>query len=260
MNKETTFVPGKTIPDGTKTPDRFGDLYRWLPHDKRITIFDVGSNVGDMTRKFREMFPFASIHCFEPTPVAFQKLKWRLKQDEAVILNNVAVAETDGEMRFFVNEDFNKVNSLLQRNRTQSKYYRYDVQQHIDVKTISLDRYCSEKGVGNINLLKLDIQGGEVSALKGASNLLQHQAIDIILSEILFVELYEGGAVFYELSAFLAQYGYTVYHLYDLHRAENGQITWGDAIFVSLQYRRKGIDKKKNLLQRLIPNLKSGRK
>jgi hypothetical protein len=61
---DTLPVPGKSIPDGTRIPDRFFDLYHLLPHDKEILIFDVGANVGDMSGKFKEMFPMSTIHVF----------------------------------------------------------------------------------------------------------------------------------------------------------------------------------------------------
>jgi len=254
MTEQTDVVPvpGKAIPDGTKIPDRFSDLYRLLPHDENILIFDIGANVGDMTIKFRDMYPLSTIHCFEPTPEAFKKLRWRFKEDAQVKLNNVAVSDANGTKKFFVNEEYNKVNSLLQRNQELSKYYRYDVKKHIEVKTIALGPYCNANKIQKVNLLKLDIQGGEIYALKGAVEILKRKKVDVLLTEVLFVELYEGGAVFFELSAFLAQYGYTLYNLYDLHRAEGGQLTWGDGIFISQDYRKKVFGEKTNFFKQLF--------
>ena len=44
---------------------------------KISTIFDVGAHEGQSALKFREAFPLATIHCFEPVSVQYEKLATR---------------------------------------------------------------------------------------------------------------------------------------------------------------------------------------
>ena len=54
-------------------------------------------------------------------------------------------------------------------------------QEEIKIKTI--DSYCDEHAIKTINLLKLDIEGHELDALKGAKRMLSSGAIDFIQFE-----------------------------------------------------------------------------
>ena len=90
-------------------------------------------------------------------------------------------------------------------------------------------------------ILKLDIQGAEMMALRGAENLLKRGEVLLIL-KTWFVPVYDGAALFCELSAFLEQYGYTLFNLYNFSTAANGQARYADAIFVSERLRQQIID------------------
>ena len=51
------------------------------------------------------------------------------------------------------------------------------------VEVVSLDDYCGRRNIGSIAFLKLDIEGSELKALKGASGMLAKRAIRTILVE-----------------------------------------------------------------------------
>ena len=95
----------------------------------------------------------------------------------------------------------------------------------------SLNSYCAANGIDRIDLLKLDIQGGELAALCGAANLLERAAVKVLISEVEFVELYEGQPLFCSIVGFLARYGYGLYALPKLVPDELGQLCWADAVF-----------------------------
>jgi FkbM family methyltransferase len=206
--------------------------YRFFSKDMPMVIFDIGANVGLISQKFRDMYPSASIHAFEPTPEAFRRLSWRFRKEPSFAGNNIAISNEKTTATFHVNNEFNKVNSLLPRDRDmQVKHGLASVDQTIEVKTSTIDQYCAEKGITHINILKMDIQGGELMALHGAQKMLETLHIDLILTEVMFAKLYEGGPLFHDISDFLAERNYQLYNLYDLHRGNRGQLTWGDGIF-----------------------------
>ena len=52
-----------------------------------------------------------------------------------------------------------------------------------DIEVTTLDEYCSEKGIEKIDLWKLDMEGGEEAALRGAKDLLRRKAIKALVVE-----------------------------------------------------------------------------
>ena len=79
-------------------------------------------------------------------------------------------------------------------------------------------------------------------ALKGASDLLSKSRIGLIYTEVMFVPHYEGGPLFYELCEFLARYNYSLYDLFLVKHGTNGQLCYGDAIFISYEMRTRVVD------------------
>lgn len=61
---------------------------------KQLIIFDVGAYVGDITATYRDIFPEATIYCFEPFPDSFKKLS-RLADDKFVKCYQMAICEVN---------------------------------------------------------------------------------------------------------------------------------------------------------------------
>ena len=78
----------------------------------------------------------------------------------------------------------------------------------------------------------MDIQGAELLALRGASDLLDRRKIRLIYTEVLFCEQYECQAWFCDLWAHLRSKGYELYGLYDIVRGGGGYVSFGNAIFL----------------------------
>ncbi|NET11882.1 MAG: FkbM family methyltransferase [Okeania sp. SIO1H6] len=202
------------------------------------TIFDVGANVGKITAKYRELFPQAKIYSFEPFPEEFQKLQLKFKEDNSVELQNFAVGKSVGVKEFYVNQK-SATNSLLSRPKKGKKYYSRTGETvsvtNVCVKTI--DEFCREAEISEISILKMDIQGGELLALQGAIEQLSASSILLIYAEVFFVTHYENSPLFYEICSFLAEYQYTLYGIYNIVHARDGQMRYADAIFLSSHLR-----------------------
>ena len=54
----------------------------------------------------------------------------------------------------------------------------------INVQTQTLDNFCLEEKINNIDVLKIDTEGNELNVLKGAKKLLEQNKINIIYTEI----------------------------------------------------------------------------
>lgn len=105
----------------------------------------------------------------------------------------------------------------------------------VEVPTTTLDHFCGERGIERVDILKMDIQGGERWAVAGAAELLTNHRVDLVYTEILFSRQYQGQTESYELYASLAGFGYTIFGLYNLRIGEIHQLTHCNAIFISPQ-------------------------
>lgn len=207
------------------------------------TIIDAGANAGQTTLKYKKLFPESNIYGFEPFPESFEKFKNAYQHDKFVTTEQIALAEENGESLLNVNSAV-CTNSLLASSDRESNPGQYNHEQvkterQVAVKTMTLDKYCQEKNITNIDILKMDVQGGELKILQGAQNLLQGNNISIIFSEIEFVKLYQDQPLFSDICRYLDQYGYSLYNIYNTSNAPDGQLVSGDAIFINKKIREK---------------------
>jgi FkbM family methyltransferase len=139
-----------------------------------MTVFDVGSNVGKTAEFFiRKTGTTGAVHCFEPGGRAFSKLQERFAfaDSNAVKLNNIAVGNENGLTEFHIYPESHSSWNSMKRRPLEN--YGIDIEpvEVISVPVITLDTYCSNHSINRIDLLKLDLEGGELQALQGAKGL-----------------------------------------------------------------------------------------
>lgn len=206
-------------------------------------IFDVGANVGNTVAAYRDTFPNAHLYAFEPFAPIYQQLTTRFADDLRVHAFNLAVGREQGTKPLYVNE-YADTNSLLPRPLDSRRYYAADniTQGTTPVEVATLDDFCRLQNLSHIDILKLDIQGGEADALAGAVALLSGSRVDVIYSEVFFVPHYQNAWLFHDVTRYLAGYGYSLYSLSHLVSGRNGQLRFADALYVSESVRRNVID------------------
>lgn len=195
-------------------------------------ILDVGANRGNTALKYASLFKRATIYAFEPFPETLNKLYDNVKGYDNIIPTPFAISDSNGKSIFYsnANEDTNSLlpsdvigaNSDRQVKNISSLY----------VDTVTLDAFCQNHHVSQIDILKMDIQGSELSALKGAQSLLINKKIKLIYTEAYFRKQYVGQPLFHDISTFLEPYGYYIQDIYNPIYGK-GNLLWCDAIFVS---------------------------
>ena len=214
----------------------FSDQQMLLSGIRVQTIFDIGAHVGETVAEYGRLFPKSTIYCFEPFPESFEELRRRFKGNGLV--KPVQFAVSNKAMRackFYVNQ-CSSTNSLLPTVDDVERWVSSDILKNvatIKVPVTTIDDFCKQESINEIQILKMDIQGGELMALKGATERLNQGAISLIYTEAEFVPLYKDQALFYEICNFLAGYGYTLFDIYDITYERNGQLIWCNAIFLS---------------------------
>ena len=136
-------------------------------------FLDVGANHGllsfGLARKLDQRVRF---HLFEPNPKLLESIEksHKLYPSMRAEINAVAVCDEDGTISFEVQSD-----------QTGASHITKDG--GIPIRSMRLDTYLLDKGVGRVDLLKLDIEGYELAALRGAELALKNQSIKAIYFE-----------------------------------------------------------------------------
>ncbi|MBT8115612.1 MAG: FkbM family methyltransferase [Arenicella sp.] len=208
-----------------------------LVNNPEPIIFDVGANVGQTAMQFRSLFPAAKLFCFEPFPCSFESLSFAFNEDPQLESHQVALADASGTAKLTVNQA-SATNSLLISD-TRAAYYwgpdLLDTQDQIEVKTETVDRFCEQKGIKHINILKIDVQGAEFAVLEGARELLQHQCIDLIYMEMITAPTYIGQR---KLGEYLELFETLKYEIFDFYNPchKNGRLIQTDCIVISSRF------------------------
>jgi FkbM family methyltransferase len=199
-------------------------------------IIDAGASVGKVARTYRELFPSAKVICFEPISESMEVLRSRCAHDNKISSHLCALGPEDGIRELFVNAS-KETSSLLPPDRSHLNDSYLQILSPLErrqVRVCSLDLFCKNEQIERINLLKLDVQGGELGILKGANQLLAQQKIDVIYSEVFFVPMYQNQPLFGEICAELAGHHYSFHYAYNFtFNGRSGRLFSADALFVS---------------------------
>lgn len=135
-----------------------------LPLGKGNVTIDAGANVGIYTQFLARTG--ATVHAFEPDPIAFDELRKRTATLPNVVLHQAAVGAEKGESLLFRTKDFHSDpikrsvgSSLIEGHRLPSK------SNSLRVEVISLPDFIESLGVP-VDILKMDVEGAEVEILE----------------------------------------------------------------------------------------------
>jgi FkbM family methyltransferase len=150
-------------------------------NEELLTIFDVGANIGSYTVALSEYFKEnAIIHSFEPSVKTYEKLLENIKGISNIIPNNVGLSNKESKLILFTNEEESVFASVYQRNIA---HLGISMNKTEEAKFTTIDNYCLENNIQMIHFLKLDIEGHELSAFKGAEQLINNNKISCIQFE-----------------------------------------------------------------------------
>lgn len=142
-------------------------------------LFDIGANRGEYTKALLNNFPDAQIHSFEPAEATYKTLQDNITANN-VKLNNFGISDVISESVLYYDKENSGLASLYNR---QLDYFGIGFSKSETVKLDTLDHYCRENDISRIDLLKIDIEGNELNALKGAAELLAEKRIKAIQIE-----------------------------------------------------------------------------
>src|SRR6184192_1433395 len=150
---------------------------------KGAVVVDVGANIGIYSRFLsRYVGPNGVVHSFEPSPDNFRRLSAATRDLSNVRLTQAVIGERSGECKLYVSDKLNV---------DHRAYETDDSRRVIPIEMIALDDYF--KTGQRVDLIKMDIQGYELHALRGAQRVLQENSDINLLLEFWPAGLEQAG-------------------------------------------------------------------
>jgi len=185
-------------------------------------VIQVGAHFFE-EKECLERLGVKSFALFEPQKEAFKAIKEKTSDMSNAMIYNVALADYKGKTKMFIEEvNMGQSSSILEPKEHKNKYPDIEFIKEETVKVDMLDNYDLFRY--NFNTLIMDAQGAEMLILKGATETLK--SIDIIYTEVNFIEMYKGCALIDEMDAFLKEKGFYRYAM------GNDMGGWSDAVYV----------------------------
>jgi FkbM family methyltransferase len=209
----------------------YEDLARRLYQFHPGVIFDVGANIGQSARKFRSRFPDSEVFCFEPVESTFAELQAALAGDGRVRLFPLALGASCGSARIQLQERSD--NNSLRRSAEEDQSPRDDLPSET-VEVITLDDFCAQHDIPQIDLLKIDTEGYDLEVLKGAENILRNAGVTLIQVEAGMNPFNTKHIPLHDLQEHLEARGYVLFGLYDQTPEWSGvaRLRFCNAVFI----------------------------
>ena len=205
-------------------------FYQNVPQS--LVIFDVGANIGEYSEHLERIFSSFShtLHIFEPTQSCFDLLTKKFGKSSNIYLNRTALSDHSGDATIYFDEQGSGLASLHKRDIS---LYKNPLSHEERVKITTLDSYLSERSVSHIHFLKLDVEGHELSVLRGMGDFLKDSFVDFVQFEYGgcnldsrttlrdFISLFEGKgfSVYKLMPTYLEKFSYD--SLYENFRYSN---------------------------------------
>jgi FkbM family methyltransferase len=190
------------------------------------TFIDIGANVGYYTLLASKIITKGEIYSFEPELENYQRLNKNIELNNLKNVTAVRKACTDknGMISFSVAGDDNKgMSSIFMLEGFLSHTQ--------EAETVTLDQFVIDNSITKIDLIKMDIEGAELIALKGMANVLQ-KLKPAMLIEILKENLIGAGSTVDDFCMYLKNINYKSYRigadkqLIPIHDYEEGDLIY----------------------------------
>ena len=179
--------------------------------DKSKDALDIGVYRGVYSFKLAENFN--TVHSFEPNPLLYPYLEKNLKKIiKKIKLYNVALSDNNGEAELklplrtkSIFKD--NIEELFQLGAaTMHPDNKIDNYKKITIKTKKLDDF---EMVNRIGFIKIDVEGHEISVLKGGEKLIKKNKPPLLIE----IEKRHSGQEVSETIKFINSFGYNAYYL-----------------------------------------------
>jgi FkbM family methyltransferase len=212
------------------------EVWNWLSREKPITYFDIGASVGHFSLNICAEYQVDKGIIVEPLAKHVAILEERFPDKDKFKILNIAIADSDAEANFYVNEAYDSVSSLLKMHTEKDELSSLDTQKMVSqkIRTQTLDTITREQQLSAIDLIKIDVQGAEHLVLKSGIETLKKTKL--VYTEFSFKPLYEESSTFFDLYKTLYDNNFMLVNISPGYTSPNGELLQGDALFLNKRF------------------------
>ena len=191
------------------------------------TVIDVGAAYGSITRLCHGVFPSAHYLLIEPLD-EYRPLLEQVTHSIPSSRYRLAAACARNGVQLEINVHPDLVGSSLYREVETGTGVNGVPR---SVRTVTVDAVVHEAEASGPFLLKLDVQGAELDALKGAEQILEE--CEFVVLEVSFFKFFEDGPECADVIDYMKQRGFVPYDIVGLqYRPLDGALSQADIAFV----------------------------
>jgi FkbM family methyltransferase len=154
-------------------------LKKVLGNTRKLTIIDVGANVGNYALLAKSINTNAVIHAIEPMPNTYKRLNTNTQGIEGIKTYNIGMGKSKEQLTMYDYDDEGSEQASMYQEVITDFFNRQNVKQ-FNVEVIPLDEFCIAHQINTVNLLKIDTEGYEYNVLIGAKKMLAEKRIEVI--------------------------------------------------------------------------------
>ena len=178
-----------------------------------MVFADIGANQGELTLLAAKRLRRGSVLAFEPMPQAFQRLQANVEMNgfKNVHLHRCGLGDRSGEFEMFL--DAHAESGAFKEEGWSSLHRSSRDDRSLGLVRIDrFDTVFEGTGLSRLDLVKIDVEGGELAVLRGARKVLQGLRPSLIL-EINEKKYRSAGYGTQDVVDLLADLGYRLFAL-----------------------------------------------
>lgn len=237
-NRVSSFIKKKLLGKDKNliSLDEPYEVMRCLLKGHDITgIIDAGASDGRISKRLLRKFPAAHAYAFEPNRLYFDSLQQCRKENPRFHPYFLALSDHEGNADLHITRSPGNTSLFVPGRRLKEIDPQGSaVEKSEKVQIVTIDNWAKRNENPAIQVMKFDIQGGELKALRGATRMLECSTL-LVYTEIWFNCPYEDGAIYSEIDLFFRKNGFVLYDIYKPKYNSNRLIMWGNAIFLNAE-------------------------
>lgn len=195
-------------------------LLRYLRDED--SFLDIGANIGIYTLLAASKIKSGTIYSFEALPTNYLRLEENIKLNNFTQVKPLSIAIADSVGSVTISNNTKSDSTAFITTNTQDT-----TAESLQIPSSTLDNLLQNENLSHLTLAKMDIEGAEILALKGATSLLQQQRPHVWILELL--NGVNHGYRKQDIVKLLQDYGYSLYH----YNADTNQLQ-----SITLEYQR----------------------
>ena len=185
------------------------------------TCIDVGANFGWYATLMAQLCGRnGKVHAFEPVPKTFRELEKNVSLSEfksSIAIKNNALGDRHENISIRVPRGEPSGHASIASKRSGND-------ESFNCQMLTLDDYLTDNSIGNVNFVKVDIEGSEMMFLNGASRLFTQAVPPVILMEMALEQSKHFGYLPNDLVKFIHSKGDYTFFAVDEQRGLLTQI------------------------------------